>query len=94
MSADKRNIMLTLVYQDEDYPVQTYFNEYFSLMTLISEHVRIPGFGLCSGMGSCGTCLVMISNKYTSVAHTVMACTVPVTDELSNTQIAISDRRY
>jgi len=94
MPADKRNIPLTLIYQGENYPIQTYLNEYYSLMTLISDHLTIPGFGLCSGMGSCGTCLVTIGNKYASVPRSVLACDMQINDELSNTQITISDQRY
>lgn len=94
MPANERNISLTVIYKDEVYPIQTYLNEYGSLMTLISDHLAIPGFGLCCGMGSCGTCLVTIGNKYTSVSRSVMACGMQVNDELSNTQITISEQRY
>lgn len=94
MSVDKRNISLTIIYKDESYPIQTYLNEYGSLMTLISDHLAITGFGLCCGMGSCGTCLVTIKSKYSSVSRSVMACDMQINDELSNTQITISDQRY
>lgn len=59
MPANERNISLTIIYKGEKYPVQTYPNEYNSLMSLISVHLAIPGFGLCCGMGSCCTCLVI-----------------------------------
>ncbi len=29
-------------------------SQYFSLMTAIADILPITGFGLCSGMGSCG----------------------------------------
>ena len=64
MPVDTNNIPLTLIYQGENYPMQTYVNEYHSLMNLISDHLAIANFGLCCGMGSCGACLVTIGNKY------------------------------
>ena len=94
MSANERDISLTIIYKGENYPIQTYLNEYGSLMTLISDHLVIAGFGLCCGMGSCGTCLVTISNKYASASRSVMACGMQINDELSNTQITFSDQRY
>jgi len=94
MPANERNIFLTIICKDENYPIQTYLNEYGSLMTLISDHLAIPGFGLCYGMGSCGTCLVAIGNKYASASRSVLACDMQINDELSNTQITISDQRY
>ncbi|MDB5109340.1 MAG: 2Fe-2S iron-sulfur cluster binding protein [Mucilaginibacter sp.] len=94
MSADKYNIPLTLIYQGENYPIQTYVNEYHSLMTLISNHLAVVGFGLCCGMRSCGTCMVEIGNKYSSVTIHVLACDIPINDELSNTEITIPDQRY
>jgi hypothetical protein len=88
------NIQLTLIYHGETYPIRTYTNEYYSLMTLISEHLAIAGFGLCSGMGSCGTCMVQINDKYSSTTKHILACGTRVNDELSNTQIIISDQSY
>ena len=94
MPANERDISLTIIYKGESYLIQTYLNEYGSLMTLISAHLAIPGFGLCCGMGSCGTCLVTIGNKYASASRSVMACDMQINDELSNTQITISNQRY
>lgn len=83
-SEEKNTIILTLVYKDEEYQVQTREKQYFSLMTLISDYLGIPGFGLCCGMGSCGTCLIEIDGNFT------LACEVPVNDELANTRIKIN----
>jgi succinate dehydrogenase/fumarate reductase-like Fe-S protein len=94
MPADKNNILLTLIYKGEYHPISTYTNEYSSLMTLISNRMAIPGFGLCCGMGSCGTCMVTIGNKYTSISRPVLACETRVDDELANTQITIPEPRY
>lgn len=43
---EKRNILFRLTYKDEEYPVQTARNEYHSLMSLVSDHLGILGFGL------------------------------------------------
>jgi aerobic-type carbon monoxide dehydrogenase small subunit (CoxS/CutS family) len=94
MVSQDRNISLTLLYQGQAYSVRTFHNEYYSLMTLISAHLGIVGFGLCSGMGSCGTCLVEVGTKYSAATQLVLACDIRVNDELSNTQITISGRRY
>lgn len=84
---EKNTIVLTLVLNGEEYQIQTREKQYFSLMTLISDNLSILGFGLCSGMGSCGTCLVEIDGRYT------LACEVPVTDELANSRIIIDSSR-
>ncbi|SDT42855.1 hypothetical protein SAMN05216490_3445 [Mucilaginibacter mallensis] len=94
MPSDKSNIPLTLVYKGEYYPIRTYVNEYCSLMTLVSNRLAIPGFGLCCGMGSCGTCMVMMGSKHSSISRPVLACDIQVDDELSNTQINIPETRY
>ncbi len=94
MVNQNKNIPLTLLYQGEAYPVRAFDNEYYSLMTLISAHLGIVGFGLCSGMGSCGTCLVEIGTKYSAATRLVLACDIRVNDELSNTQITIPNQRY
>jgi ferredoxin len=45
---------------------------------------------LCCGMGSCGTCLVQISNGYHRGVKNVLACAVSINDELSNALVTIS----
>ena len=94
MDSEKNNILFTLVYQEEEYPVQTSRNQYHSLMTLISDRLAIPGFGLCSGMGGCGTCMVTISEKYSQIKRTTLSCDVQVNDELANTIITIPEMGY
>jgi succinate dehydrogenase/fumarate reductase-like Fe-S protein len=79
----KSTILFTLIYGNEEYQVQTREKKYLSLMTLISDYVRISGFGLCCGMGSCGTCMVQIHGRFT------LACQVPVDDWLANSKITI-----
>jgi aerobic-type carbon monoxide dehydrogenase small subunit (CoxS/CutS family) len=94
LHTEKHTILFTLFHKGETYPVQTYPNEYYSLMTLISDRLTIPGFGLCCGMGSCGTCIVQISNKYSAVKRQVLSCGVSINDDLANTQIIIPDVIY
>jgi ferredoxin len=82
-SIDKHTILFTVLYKDEEYQIQTARGKYFSLMSLLSDYLNISGFGLCSGMGSCGTCLVEIDGTPS------LSCEIPVNDELANTMIKI-----
>lgn len=91
---EKNTILLTLNYLGESYQVQTHPGEYHTLMTLISDYLAIPGFGLCCGMGSCGTCVVQISGPGSHVKRSVLACDVEINDALSNSQIDIPDKIY
>ena len=87
-------IQLTLHHLGQTYRIQTSRGQYHSLMSLIADHLAIPGFGLCCGMGSCGTCLVKISSKHSATGRNVLACSVQVNDDLANTDIIIPDRMY
>ena len=40
-----------------------------TLAELLSDYAGIAGFGLCSGMGSCGTCMIEIRQKYSNINH-------------------------
>ncbi len=60
-------------------------------MTLISDYLAIPGFGLCSGMGSCGTCMVEIIENFSNRKRYGLSCEIQVSDDLANTKIIISD---
>jgi hypothetical protein len=91
MESEKNTILFTLVYQNKRYPVQTRRNQYHTLMTLISDHLSLFDFGLCCGMGSCGTCLVGIKEKHSPLERFALSCEMHVNDELSNTQITIID---
>jgi len=90
MSQSDHTILLKIAYQGHITEVHTYPNQYYSLMTLISDQLAIPGFGLCCGMGSCGTCLVQISNGYHQGTKNVLACTISVNDELANALVTIT----
>jgi aerobic-type carbon monoxide dehydrogenase small subunit (CoxS/CutS family) len=92
--ADRRTIGLTLHYLGESHQVQTYAGEHYSLMTLISHHLAIPGFGLCCGMGSCGTCIVQLADTPLAVKRAVLACGIQVNDGLANAHIFIADKAY
>ncbi|QEC62296.1 2Fe-2S iron-sulfur cluster binding domain-containing protein [Mucilaginibacter ginsenosidivorans] len=94
MMGDKIMVPLTLVYLGENYRVQVVPARYQSLMTLISDLLAIPGFGLCCGMGSCGTCLVEIADSRTALKRPVLACGIQVNDGLSNAYVFIPDRVY
>jgi len=83
-------ILFKISYQGHITEVRTYPNQYYSLMTLISDQLAIPGFGLCSGMGSCGTCLVQISNSYHQGVKNVLACAISINDDLANVLVTVS----
>lgn len=92
---DKKNILFLLEYKGEQYPIRTAPAEFPSLMSLISQYMDILGFGLCSGMGSCGTCLVSIRGhqQCEAIIHT-LSCDIPVNDQLANTTIIIPEGHY
>ena len=94
MNTEKDTIIFTLVYKGEEYRVQTSRNKYHTLMTLISDFLAIPGFGLCCGMGSCGTCMVEICEKHAALKRNTLSCDVQVNDELANTTIFIAAMVY
>ena len=91
MYQSDHTILFKVAYQGHITEIQTYPNQYYNLMTLISDQLAIPGFGLCCGMGSCGTCLVQISNGYHKGTKNVLACAVSVNDELANALVTVSD---
>jgi ferredoxin len=86
--------MLDVYHGGRQYRLQTYRNEHPSLMALISHCLDIPGFGLCSGMGSCGTCRVTIEGPGYLPEGAFLACDIQVNDYLANTGITIPDSRY
>jgi hypothetical protein len=91
MDDEKNTIIFTLIFRGMEYPVQTRRNQYYSLMTLISERLALPGFGLCSGMGSCGTCMVEIRENYSGRKRFVLSCDVQINDDLANTIIIVEE---
>ena len=91
---ERNTILLTLVYQDKQYPVQTWRDQYHTLMTLISDHLSLLDFGLCCGMGSWGTCMVKIKERHSAIERFALSCEVQINDELANTQIIIAENNY
>ena len=87
MHPDKKTILFTLIYKGEMFPVRVSCNEYRSLMNLITDQLDVPGFGTCSGTGSCGTCMVNINRE----GCNTLSCYLPVNDELANTVIEIEE---
>jgi ferredoxin, 2Fe-2S len=54
------DIVVHVFYEGQEYKLNTFPNEYRSLMMLIYDRIYTEGFGDCLGMGKCGTCLVEI----------------------------------
>ena len=94
MISEENTIMLTLVFEGKEYQIQANRNQYHTLMTLIEDHLSILGFGLCSGMGSCGTCLVKISEKHSPIESIALSCEVQINDDFANTKITIAKSDY
>jgi hypothetical protein len=87
----KNTIFFTIEYKGQSYRVSTFPNQFYSLMTLISVYLALPNFGICSGMGSCGTCMVNIKQKFSQVQQRMLACGILVNDDLSGSIIEICD---
>ena len=90
----KKNILFTLMHKGKAYKVYTHPHQYYSLMTLISDYLGIPGFGICSGMGSCGTCMVKICEQGSIKGRHTLACDIRIDDELANTIVIIPEAAY
>jgi ferredoxin len=87
-------ITFTISYQGQELPVRTYQNQYFSLMSLIVDKLQIQGFGMCSGMGSCGTCLLNIYHNKSTFERATLSCQIAIDDELANVKIVLPDKIY
>ena len=94
MMQERYPLCFTIHYQGEVYQIQTYEGQYPSLMTLISGHLAIMGFGLCSGMGSCGTCLVQIGDSAEARRRPVLACDIALNDDLANKHVFVPGSHY
>jgi len=54
------NILIKVIYDDEEHELCTFPGEYRNLMVLIYDKIYTEDFGDCRGMGRCGTCLVEV----------------------------------
>lgn len=82
---DKHQITFSLIFKGQQYPVKVMKSQYFSVMTLIADTLPITGFGLCSGMGSCGTCLVQLNGK------DILSCELAVNESLADASIRVNE---
>ncbi|MGY0039396.1 2Fe-2S iron-sulfur cluster-binding protein [Pedobacter sp. NJ-S-72] len=57
-------IHVNIDYEGTLYKVETFANEYRSLMMLIFDRICPDEFGDCIGMGKCGTCLVEVLDDW------------------------------
>ena len=51
-------ILITIISEGEEHLIETYPNEYRSLMALIKDKLYPDGFGECGGLGRCATCII------------------------------------
>lgn len=56
-------IKISIDYDGEIHNLETFPNEYRSLMALIFDRIAPEDFGECLGMGKCATCMIEILNK-------------------------------
>jgi aerobic-type carbon monoxide dehydrogenase small subunit (CoxS/CutS family) len=82
-------IRFTVIHSNSSVNIGIEKNEYFSLLTLISEKFQIPGFGLCNGMGSCGTCMVRIKYKGNTSCFYLQACQIACDELLDGAEVSI-----
>jgi 2Fe-2S ferredoxin len=60
-----KKVVITVNYEGKQFILHTFPYEYRSLMHLLTDKLFIEGFGECSGMGKCGTCIIgVVSSKY------------------------------
>ncbi len=76
-------IRFTIIIESQQFVVEISWGQYQSLMTLIVDRFNLADFGLCCGMGSCGTCDVTINGIK------VLACETAVDASLKNSVIRI-----
>ncbi|PSK91214.1 2Fe-2S iron-sulfur cluster-binding protein [Taibaiella chishuiensis] len=84
-------VNFTLVYRDRHYPVQVDRHACTSLMVLIADRLGIPGFGLCSGMGSCGTCQVTLIDARGQAQYAIQSCAMSINEALAQCYIFITE---
>jgi aerobic-type carbon monoxide dehydrogenase small subunit (CoxS/CutS family) len=89
MSNNEAYMELTLVWKGTITPIHVRVDEFHSLMGLISAKLAIPGFGICNGMRSCGTCTVKIRDISTGINTQVLSCAVPLTALLEGKLLSI-----
>jgi len=82
-------INFTLQFGEKIISIETFRNEHHSLMSLISDRLSLPGFGLCCGMGSCGECKVRIQKKGEKTGIFAQSCGISVNEELDMAVITI-----
>ena len=89
MNFDKNTILFTIAFNGNEHQMQTREDQYKSLMCLISEHFRIARFGICYGGGSCGTCGVVIKDKFTGKKKFILSCEIKINEELVEKKVTI-----
>lgn len=57
---DKPTIIIFVMVDGREHVIETYPNEYPSLMMLIYDKIYLDNFGDCKGIGRCGTCHIRV----------------------------------
>jgi 2Fe-2S ferredoxin len=69
MDKHLNDIVIHVIHEGQEHKLNTYPNEYRSLMMLIYDRIYTEDFGECLGMGKCGTCLVEIISSIHELSH-------------------------
>jgi hypothetical protein len=64
-------------------------DQYFSLMSLIVDKIPVQNFGICSGMGSCGTCAVSVYDCNGKFRKTTLSCQIRLDHDLDDSRIVL-----
>lgn len=86
---EENTITFTLILGDSAQAISTFVNEHHSLMSLISDRLSLPGFGLCCGMGSCGECSVRIQKQGEHAGIFVSSCQIAINESLNHAVITV-----
>jgi hypothetical protein len=89
VKSDKNIIIFTISHEGREYQMQTNGDQYESLMSLISDHLPVSGFGICYGGGCCGTCGVEIREDCSGERKFTLSCEIKIDDELANKRIVV-----
>lgn len=54
------DILIRVIYDNEEHELHTFTGEYRNLLVLIYDKIYVEDFGDCRGMGRCGTCLIEV----------------------------------
>jgi 2Fe-2S ferredoxin len=91
-------ICFSVIFENAEYRLSGYKNEYRSLMALLFDKLNAEDFGQCKGMGRCATCRVRImsggscrggNGPEETVSQIRLSCQIMVDKSLDGARIII-----